>query len=327
MNARGLFKSLAIVQMALSLALGSAVVVIYATYEDSIGSALKEATGALSVISTTVGRVAQATLAEQATIAAAVEVLQSGRKLTEAVQSATEEQEKLLPLYVGNLRNAAKVSADAGRAVSAIGGTLEFSVPTSIQWDGAKPIVVYTRPLAAQASSLSGQGQELHRLGESLGRTADALDKHGHSLGRALSDSAKSSDQLLAQLIESMSRIKVDDLPKMVKDLDATAQTLREISAHTATAEKLVSWVLAAALLLAGLCACNALLVLLLARWHSAHVEEGPAGAGRDRQPAADARATYSQKAHPGAASGALPDARQSAKSRSAGSTQLASPS
>ena len=45
------------------------------------------------------------------------------------------------------------------------------------------------------------------------------------------------------------------------------------------------------------------------------------------RQPAADARATQSQNAHPGAASGALPDARQSATSRSAGSTQLASPS
>ena len=45
------------------------------------------------------------------------------------------------------------------------------------------------------------------------------------------------------------------------------------------------------------------------------------------RQWIADARATYSQNAQPGAASGALPDARQSATPRSAGSTRASLPS
>lgn len=266
MNLRGPIKLLAVLQLLLSLAFATAAFATYMTYEGSIGRALRETTRALELMSSSVRRIAASTLAEQETIEATIKALKASRNLIEEVRLAGDEQARLLPLYVADIRNAASIATDAGKVVQDLGGRLVFSVPTSIVWDGLKPSIVYTTPLAAEADSLRMHGKNLQQFGKNLDRTADAVSQHGQGLGRALADVATTSGQLLDQLTNSMSRIKVDELPMIVKDLNIAAGALEEMRAQVATAERFALAVLVAALLLSALFVCNSLVVLLLAR-------------------------------------------------------------
>lgn len=266
MGLKGTIRLLAILQLLFSLAFGVTAFATYAAFEGSIGNLIRTTTGALESMSSSIARIAASTMAEQRTIDVAISTLKANRKLIDEVQAASQDQVKLLPLYAGDLRNAASIAASAGSVVSALGEKLNLPVPTSIEWEGFKPVVVYTRPMAGQAASLGAQGQELRRVGEGLSRTADALEKHGQGLGRAFVESSKSVGQLMDQLADSMLKIRTLELPMAVEDLHAAAKTLREIRDQTLAAEKLVLVILIAALLLSALFACNSLAVMLLAR-------------------------------------------------------------
>lgn len=252
-------------QIVLSALLAASVVFMYVTYSTSIGRMLGNAATTLRTGADAISRVAETVRTQQETVDASIQALDAGRMLVGEIRSAGEVlTTQVLPPFVVNTQKAAKSMNDASGTFKALGAKIEFLVPTSIEMQGVKPIVVYTRPLRDQAAQMLIVGQNLQNLGKDLNDTSAVLDAQAKKMGAAVSDTSQKTVLLLDGLRGNMTRVKTLYLPGLTADLKAMETGLREMGDQLQNVEWLVRAVLIFALALAMLFACNGVFALVL---------------------------------------------------------------
>lgn len=264
-SARRAIRLLGWIQVTLSVTFAVSVIAVYASYSTSLGQMLGTGAAALQAGADAINRTAATVRAQQEAVELSIHALAAGRTLVGEIRTAGEVvTTQVLPPHVENIQQAAAAAASGAAIFKELGTQLAFQVPTRIEMQGVKPIVVYSQPLRDQAGQMTGIGQSLHKLGKDLKDTAVALDAQGKKLGTAASEASQKTSLLLDGLTDNMSRVKSAYLPRFADDLKATETGLRDLGDQLVKVEWFVRAVLMFSLALALLLASNGVLTLVL---------------------------------------------------------------
>lgn len=268
-------------QLVFSALLAATVIFGYARYHTTLGEATRSLSTVVVSTANLVAQTAEAVQTKQALLDNSISTLTSSRKLIQEIRKAAQNQSMLLPKYAAGLESASGVLSKTGETFSALGTNLNFSMPTSVQMDGLRPVWVYTRPLAQIAQNISSNAQQLKSLGESLRAVSSTVAADGQNVSAAVLETSAHAIATLDETEKALATLKAQDLPRAVTDLKAAAENLRRISTQVDIAGNIGLVFLVAGLLLAGWCFLNSLSVLHLIKAplsQSAVIEEQPKG-------------------------------------------------
>ncbi|ABM39938.1 hypothetical protein [Polaromonas naphthalenivorans] len=256
---------LASLQLLVSLALAWAIVWGYAVSQAPLGQFFHSVAASIGAVSNVVGRTAETVEARQGLIEQTGKMLVSTRVLLQELRVAAENQVKLVPQYAGNMRAASEVSGKLGGTLQSVSEGLLFSVPTSIEMDGMKPVVKMSRPLEKYAQDLKTQAQDIKAVSQTLLDISVTMGRDGKNLSAAFVTTNQDALKVVDEVERTLGRLNTQDLPKALEDLRATAENLRAISEKVDIASDIGKVLLAVGLLLALWCALNSVSTLMLA--------------------------------------------------------------
>lgn len=139
-----------------------------------------------------------------------------------------------------------------------------FSLPTSIQMDGLRPVFVMTRPLAPTGQTIKGNAQQLKSLGGGLQTVSLSLSKDIQNVSTAFVDTSNHAIKVLGAAEKALAELNAQELPKAVAELKIASENLRTVSTQVEIAGNVGLVLLIAGLLLAGWCFLNSLSVLYM---------------------------------------------------------------
>jgi len=175
-------------QLLVSVVLAAAIVWGYARSQVPLGQFIHSVASSIGAVSNVVGRTAETVQARQGLIEQTGKMLVSTRTLLQELRVAAENQARIAPQYAEGMRAASVVSSKLGGILQSIGEGLLFSVPTSLQMDGMKPVVGVSRPLEKQAQDLKTQAQDLKAVSQSLLDISLAIGRDGKKSELSLCD-------------------------------------------------------------------------------------------------------------------------------------------
>lgn len=161
------------------------------------------------------------------------------RHARESIKESVKTLEKIkgdVPEYVNALQLPQTILNQVATVSYSLADNLNFQAPSSIEMQGMKPIVVMSRPLAANAASIK-------------------------LLGDQIKDASSGVRNAQSTLVE---------LPKLFSELQSTlgstSEVLDDLEPVVAKLENTVNWGTAIALLFASWCFINSLTTLALAK-------------------------------------------------------------
>jgi len=260
-----LFTILAWFQLVVSLLLAAAIIWGYATYQASFGQFIRSVAASIEAVSNVVVRTAETVEARRDLLDQTAQMLVVTRKLVNELRVSAENQAKLAPQYAEGARSASRVTGNLSNTFKSIGTVLSFSVPSSIRFEGMKPAVAMSQPLAKQAEKLIENAQELKVISDSLSNVATGIARDGQNLGAAIIATSDQALKVLSEVDKTLGRFNTQDLPKAVVDLKTTSSRLHEISAQIDMVGNLGLALLVVGLLLSTWCFLNSLSAIRLA--------------------------------------------------------------
>ena len=256
---------LAWLQLLVSIFLALGMLLIYTTFQAPFGQIVHSVAASIGAVSNVVGRTAETVQARQGLIEQTGKMLVSTRALLQELQVAAENQAKIVPQYAEGMRAASVVSEKLGGTLQSIGEGLLFSVPTSIELDGMKPVVKMSRPLEKQAQDLKTQAQDIKAVSQSLLDISVTMGRDGKNLNAAFITTSQDALKVVDEAERTLGRLNTQDLPKALEDLRTTSENLRAIGEKVDIASDIGKVLLAVGLLLAVWCALNSVSTLMLA--------------------------------------------------------------
>ena len=256
---------LAWLQLLVSIFLALGMLLIYTTFQAPFGQIVHSVAASIGAVSNVVGRTAETVQARQGLIEQTGKMLVSTRALLQELQVAAENQAKIVPQYAEGMRAASVVSGKLGGTLQSIGEGLLFSVPTSIELDGMKPVVKMSRPLEKQAQDLKTQAQDIKAVSQSLLDISVTMGRDGKNLSAAFITTSQDALKVVDEAERTLGRLNTQDLPKALEDLRTTSENLRAIGEKVDIASDIGKVLLAVGLLLAVWCALNSVSTLMLA--------------------------------------------------------------
>lgn len=172
-------------QLLVSILIASATIGGYVVFQAPLGQFVRAVAASIGAVSNVVGRTAETVEARQGLIEQTGKMLISTRALLQELRVAAESQAKTLPQYAEGMREASVVSGKLGGTLQSIGEGLLFSVPTSIEMDGIKPVVKMSRPLEKQAQDLKTQAQDIKAVSQTLLDISVSMGRDGKNLSTA----------------------------------------------------------------------------------------------------------------------------------------------
>lgn len=259
-------KVLVWLQLAFSILLGATAVWGYLGYRNALGPFTQSL--AIATVSTAdvISRTAETVQAKQSLVDNTLEMLVSSRKLIEELRTSAQTQTELAPKYAEGLRGAAGLLGTSGVIFSKLGDSLMFSMPTGIEMQGIRPMLVMTKPLEAPAKSFKENSEHLKSLGEGLIGISSSLAKDGHNISSAFVDTSNNAIKLLDDTEKTLAVLKGLEFPKALANLKIASDNLRTVGAQADIAGNFGLILLITGLLLSGWCFLNSLSLLIMTK-------------------------------------------------------------
>lgn len=258
------FRTVARLQLALSMLLAASVVWAYTTYRPVMGQFL-DATAA-SIVSTTkvIALVAETVQAQDILLDDTQKLIKSMRQGLTDFPAAALINANLPQRISEQMQRTAGILGRTGTSISALGDNLMFSVPTRVELDGIRPSFVMNRPLENQATTIKQLAIDMKTYAAALQAEAATIAKDGQSLVNNIVDSRNQSIKLLDDSEKVLKDVRTQALPNAVAELRSASEQLVSVSSGISMAGNLPLALLVVGLLLAAWCFLNSLSVLHL---------------------------------------------------------------
>lgn len=255
-----LAKALVWLQLAVSALLAASIIIGYFTYRASVGQLIEALAANIASVSKVVETTAESVQMNQGLIESTRQTITLVRGHINDLNATASNLARQAPQYVEYFRTASEKVVRLGDSLSSVGEGLMFSVPTSVQMEGLRPVVVMSRPLEAYAQRLKAAAQEIREFGTGIPSVAVEGSRQVAAVGATTS-------QALSQLDDSeklLGRLQETDLPSALKEMSSTSEKLRTISQQIAIAGNMGVLFLVFGLLLSAWCFLNSLNMLYL---------------------------------------------------------------
>jgi len=254
-----LFKALAWLQLVLSVALAASVGWGYVQFGMPLGQSLRSAATTMVSTAKVIAMTAETVQANDKLLDDAQALMKSTRQLVEELRGTALNNAALAPKYAEGMQGVAGLLGSAANLFAALGDGLMFSVPTRVELDGIRPIVVMTRPLELQGTAMKRTASDLKASAVGLQTLSTSIARDSQNMASAIVDTSSKAIKLLDDSETMVKRIRSRDLPSAVAELRGAAEQLDSLSSQVDMADKLPHWLLAVGLLLGGLGFLNSL--------------------------------------------------------------------
>ena len=265
-----LAKPLAWLELVFSILMAGSIIYGYLTYRSTLGDFLKSVATSIVSVSNVVQVTAETVQARQSFVDNSRQMITVTRSLITELNTAASNQVKQAPQHAQGIRALSSLSTKLGDSLSKIGDGLLFTVPTSIQMDGIRPVLVMSQPLAAQAQVLKTNAQEIKTISNSLLSASTTIANDGQKLGKAFEATCEQALKVLDETEKTIGKLHDADLPKALQDIKSTSESLRSISQEVNIVGNVGIALLIFGLLLSGWCFLNSVSLLMLVRQNSA---------------------------------------------------------
>lgn len=259
---------LAWVQLIFSMliAAATAIGIWYATYRDPLGQFIEPLSASVISISKAVEMTAETVASKEQLIQSTKQTLIATRLAIQSFHTSFRNQAKQAPQLANEIHAASAVASRLGDTLNSISDGLMFSIPSDIQFEGAKPVVIMSRPLAAYANKLKKDAQNIQIISNGLLRISSTIKKEGQGLGSAFEQQIEQTLKLLEETEKTLDGLQKHDLPNAVKEMRNAANNLRDVSKSVDDAGSIGAVILIVfGLLVSGWCFLNSLGQLMLA--------------------------------------------------------------
>jgi hypothetical protein len=266
-NSTKYFSILAWLQLMISIVLAAAMIWGYLSYQASLGLFVHSVAASIGAVSNTVVRTAETVEANKELIDQTGHMLAVTRNLINEFRIAAESQVKNGPQYAAGLDTASKVTGKLANTFDSLGQKLFLlSVPTGIEMQGLKPLVVMSRLWHQEGTDLKGYATDLKVSSATLAVLSSTIGRDGGNLGAAVIAESEQAIKVIISVEKTLAQIKAQDLPKAIADLKTTSENLRAISSQIDMVGNGGLILLIIGLLLATWCMVHSLGVLMLAK-------------------------------------------------------------
>ena len=255
---------LASFQLIFSVLIAAAIIYGYVTYRSSLGQFTQALASSIGSVSNVVGMTAETIETKQSLIASGKQTLIASRALIKELKTAALNQTRQAPQLADSIRSASALTTRLGDTLSSVGDGLMLLVPTGLEMNGLRPIVVMTRPLKSQGQLLMADAQNIKIVGSGLLALSDTIANDGARLGAAFAVTGEQALRLLEETEKTLDGLQGNDLPKALQEMKSTSENLRNVSQQVNVAGNISMTFLVFGLLLSGWCFLNSLSHLLM---------------------------------------------------------------
>lgn len=253
-------------QMIFSVLLAASFIWAYVTFRYSAGEFMSSMSNSILSASTVLTKIAETIKTRQLLVDDMTRTLRATRKLVFELQASAQTQGKLIPQYSDNLKYAATLSANLASGISNVGDGIMFSVPTKVSMEGAKPILIWTRPLAQQGLELKAHGKQIKRLSDSLVSFSVMMNQDAQRLNSTFIATCSETIRLLDDVGKSVTVLNRQDLPAAIADLEKASESLKEASNRIHLTQNFSLALLVAGLILSAWCFIHSVGVIMIAK-------------------------------------------------------------
>ena len=261
--------SLAYAQIACSALLAATAIFGYVEFRTTLGQFSQSLAATIVSTANVIGQTAETVQAKQSLLDNALATLVSCRKNVEVLRGSVQDLSTYAPKYADGFRSASEYLSSTGETLSRLGDSMMFSMPTSIQLEGIKPVLVMSKPLEGAGQSVKVEAQRLIKLAGGLEAVSSSLAKDGKNLSAAITETSNNAIKLLDETAKTLASQKPQNLPQAVGEMKSDSEDLHSASRQVNLAAHLGLELLLAGLLLSGWCFLNSLSVLHLTRSQS----------------------------------------------------------
>jgi len=261
--------SLAYAQLAFSTLFAATAIFGYVAFRTTLGQFTRSLAATIVSTANVIGQTAETVQTKQSLFDDALATLVSSRKVIEELRVSAQNQTTSAPKYAEGLRVTSEILTGTGDAYSKLGDGLMFSMPTSIQLEGIKPVLVMSKPLEKTGQSMKADAQSLKVLAGSLLAVSTSLAKDSKNLTSAITDTSDNAIKLLNETEKTLTSLRSLNMPQAIAEMKSASENLHSASRQVNLAGHFGLVLLIAGLLLSGWCFLNSLSVLHLTRSQS----------------------------------------------------------
>ena len=216
---------LAWLQLIVSLVFAAALIWGYATYHPSLGQFARSLAASIGAVSNVVARSAETLEARGDILNQSAQLLVETRKLINQLLVVAENQSKLAPKHAEGLQSAASITGKLGGALLTVGDRMAgISVPSGLRFEGMKPVITMSNPMAEQAKEARAVAQDIKNVSETMASIATTVGRDGRNLSAGIIATGKQALKVIGETEKTLARINAQDLPKAIAEMKATSQ-------------------------------------------------------------------------------------------------------
>lgn len=225
------FEALAWIQILLSLSLAGVLIWGYVSFQSTTEKLIHSIAASIGAMSNVVIRTAETIQTRTELLDQSEQMSVETRKLIKVLQSAVKNQVAVAPQMAASLRSTSQLTNRLGTSLGSFGDTLvQISIPSTVQMDGFRPVIVMSRPLALRGEELRANAKDILEVGKGLSAASDSVARDVVNLNTSFVTSTEQALKLLVQVENTLTHVKSQDLPKAVADLKFTSEHLRSVS-------------------------------------------------------------------------------------------------
>jgi hypothetical protein len=256
---------LAWIQLIFSMLLATVIGIGYATYHDPLGQFIESLSASVISVSKVVEITAETVASKEQLIQSTKQTLMTTRSAIQNFRTLVQSQAKQAPQLAKAIGAASVVTSQLGGTLNSIADGLMFSAPTGIQFEGVKPILIMSRPLAANGKELKSEAQNIKAISNGLLYVSTAIANEGQGVSAEFGQLSEQTLKLLEETEKTLDGLQKRELPTAVKEMRGTAEHLRVVSMEVGDAGKIGTVLLVIGLLVSGWFFLNSLGQLMLA--------------------------------------------------------------
>ena len=239
-------------QIGLGALLAIASLTTFILYRSSLGDMTSSLVSSMRSASDAMTAVAGVLESRQGLLDDTTHLLADSRKLVEAAKMAATNQEKALPAYVEGLKSASQSATVLANTLAGLGEQLMFSVPTAVQMDGIKPVLVWTSPLEVTATKVKAQAQDVRSISNGLSVLVNTLGGDGGRLTESFLETCSATLALIDSATQAAIQLKGQGLPQAIAMLTDASENLRLAKVQASKIDRFVWALLVVTVLLAA---------------------------------------------------------------------------
>jgi ABC-type transporter Mla subunit MlaD len=257
---------LAWLQLIASSAFGAVLIFGYLTYHSSLGDGVRSVADAVEAVTSAVAKTAEVVEGRQDLLKQSAQTLVDVREVIKQLSDVVEKEKALVPQHAEGLQSVASMMGKLGRLIRSFGDrAVELSVPSGIQWEGMKPMVIMNKPMEHQGRDAIALAQEIASVSNSMSSIASTIGRDGQRAAGALASASNQALTIMDAVEKTLEKVKPQDLRATIAEMQAISRRLKAVSEQTEIVSKGGIVLAGAGLILAVWCFLNSLGMLMLA--------------------------------------------------------------